>query len=92
MPCFISPVIFFFGGANITGVLYNATLMGGIIPPETNRLFEFREIEHFVGEFNGGAQLTYKFVSIKGMLTWKTQEFQYGDSHGWGTISMYFRL
>jgi hypothetical protein len=84
--------LFFFGGAGITGVLYNATLMGGIVPPETSRYFEFREIEHFVGEFNGGAILTYKSVSIKGMLTWKTQEFQYGESHGWGTISMYFRL
>jgi len=84
--------IIFSGGASIIGVLYNATLMGGIVPPESSHQFKFRDIEHFVGEFNGGVQLTYKSVGIKGMITWKTQEFQYGESHGWGTISMYFRL
>jgi len=81
-----------FGGAGLTGVLYNATLMGGIIPPESSHQFKFRDIEHFIGEFNAGAQIIYKSVSIKGTITWKTQEFQYGESHGWGTISLYFRL
>jgi len=83
---------FLFGGASLTGVFYNATLMGGMIPPESSHQFEFRDIEHFVVEFKGGAQIIYKSVSIKGTITWKTQEFQYGESHGWGTISLYFRL
>lgn len=81
-----------FGIASATGVLYNATLMGGIIPPESNHQFQFKEIKNFIGELSGGAQITYKFISLEGKLTWKTMEFDGGENHGWGTISMYFRF
>lgn len=81
-----------FAAASVTGVLYNATLMGGIIPPENHQLFQFRDIKHVVGRASGGLQMYYKFVSVKGQLTWKTPDFEGGESHGWGTISMYFRL
>jgi lipid A 3-O-deacylase len=83
---------FIFGSANARGVLYNATLMGGIIPPDRNHQFKFNEIKNFVGELSGGAQVTYKFISLKGNVVWKTPEFETGESHGWGTISMFFRL
>lgn len=81
-----------FGSANATAVLYNATLMGGIIPPDRNHQFEFNEIRNFMGELSGGIVVKYKFVSIQGKVTWKTPEFETGESHGWGTISMFFRL
>jgi len=83
---------FLLGGINFSGVLYNATLMGGIRPPESNHQFEFREIEHLITEFNGGVQIAFKSISFKGMVTWKTPEFENGESHGWGTLSMFIRL
>jgi hypothetical protein len=66
--------------------------MGGIIPPKSSHQFNFRQIEHFIGEFNGGTQIKYKAISAEGKITWKTPEFEKGDGHGWGTISLYFRL
>lgn len=81
-----------FGNANATGVLNNATLMGGIIPPENSRLFKLKDIKNLVGELSGGVQISYKYISIKGKITWKTPEFEGGEAHGWGTISMFFRL
>ncbi len=81
-----------YGGARIKAILYNATLMGGIIPPEDEYHFKFNEIENFVGEFFGGMQMSYKFVGMRGQVTWKTSEFETGEQHGWGTISIYLRF
>lgn len=81
-----------YGQANVSAVLYNATLMGGIVPPEDNQLFKLRDIKHVVGELVGGIQVSYKFISARGQVTWKTPEFNGGEHHGWGTVSMYFRF
>lgn len=83
---------FIFGGVNGSFVLYNATLMGGIISPMENQQFDFNEIEKLVGEVYGGIFLNYKFMGVSGQVNWKTKEFKYGEQHGWGTISMYFRF
>ncbi|NOR74752.1 MAG: DUF2219 family protein [Draconibacterium sp.] len=83
---------YIFGSANVTTVLYNATLMGGIIPPENSTHFKLKDIENVIGEFNAGAQITYKFVGVKMQATWKTPEFEGGEKHGWGTIAIYFRF
>ena len=84
---------FIYGGAKVTAVLYNATLMGGIIPPvETEYFFKFNQIENLIGEVYGGMQMTYKFIGLRGQVTWKTPEFETGEQHGWGTFSMYFRF
>ncbi|MCK5730249.1 MAG: lipid A deacylase LpxR family protein [Draconibacterium sp.] len=81
-----------FGSANVTAVLYNATLMGGIIPPENSQHFKLKDIENVIGELKVGAQITYKFVGVKMQTTWKTPEFEGGEKHGWGTIAVYFRF
>lgn len=81
-----------FGGINSTAVAYNATLMGGVIPPFNNRRIPFKDINHFVGEMFGGFQLSYKIIGIKVQFKWKTQEFEGGEQHGWGTVSMFFRV
>ena len=83
---------YIFGGASATAVLYNATLMGGIIPPEDSHYFKLKDINNLVCELTGGVQITYKFVGVKLQATWKTPEFDGGEEHGWGTISMYFRF
>ena len=84
--------IFVFGGASATAVLYNATLMGGIIPPHNSEHFKLKDIKNVVGEFTGGFEITYKFVGTKMSATWKTEEFDGGEQHGWGTIALYFRF
>jgi hypothetical protein len=67
--------------------------MGGIIPPpETKHYINFNQVENFVGEMYGGVQMTYKFVGLRGQVIWKSPEFETGEQHGWGTISMYFRF
>ena len=80
------------GGASATAVLYNATLMGGIVPPKNFEKFNFNEIKHLIGQFNLGLRLNYRFLGAEGKVTWKTPEFENGEQHGWGTISLYFRL
>jgi hypothetical protein len=84
--------LYLFGNAKITGVLYDATLMGGITPPERERYLEFNQIENFVYEACFGLQINYKFAGIRTQLTWKSKEFEMGEKHGWGTISLYFRF
>ena len=84
--------IYFSGGASATVVLYNATLMGGIIPPKDFEEFRFNEIKHVVGQLNAGLRANYKFVGIQGSVTWKTPEFENGEQHGWGTISLFLRF
>ncbi len=83
---------YIFGGASATAVLYNATLMGGIIPPEDHQYFKLKDIKNFIYELTGGAQITYKFVGIRAQAIWKTPEFDGGEEHGWGTIAIYFRF
>ncbi|WP_340112114.1 lipid A deacylase LpxR family protein [Maribellus mangrovi] len=83
---------YFFGGAGVTGVLYDATLMGGIIPPENNQEYQFREIHHLLADLNFGLAITYKMISAKGTVTMISPKFENGESHGWGTISLFFRL
>jgi len=84
--------IFLTGGASASLVLYNATLMGGIIAPDEYEKFKFNEIEHLVGEFTGELRMNYKFVGLSGKVTWKTKEFNLGEQHGWGAISLFFRF
>ena len=83
---------FIYGGGRIRAVLYNATLMGGIIPPKDFEEFRFNEIKHVVGQLNAGLRANYKFVGIQGSVTWKTPEFENGEQHGWGTISLFLRF
>ncbi len=83
---------FVFGGANVTFVLYNATLMGGIIPPKSEHEFELSQIENFVGEIYGGLQVSFKNFGLRGKVIWKTKEFEQGEDHSWGSISFIFRL
>ena len=66
--------------------------MGGIIPPKNDYSFTFNEIEKLVGEVYGGLFINYKFLGASGQVNWKTKEFKYGEQHGWGTISLYFRF
>ncbi len=84
--------LYVFGGAKATAVLYNGTLMGGIIPPESDHQFELKEISHGVAELYGGVHLSYKSIGAKGQLTWKSREFDYGIHHDWGTVSLYLRF
>lgn len=83
---------FVYGGANVTFVLYNATLMGGIIPPESEHEFKLNEIEKFVGEIYGGIQISYKNFGLRAKLIWETKEFKQGEKHSWGVISLFLRL
>lgn len=83
---------FVFGGLNMNIIAYNATFMGGIIPPESVHQFKFRDIENFVVDIHGGVHLSYKSFGMKAQLTWKSLEFEGGEDHGWGTISLYLRL
>ncbi|TNF45972.1 MAG: lipid A deacylase LpxR family protein [Bacteroidetes bacterium] len=83
---------FMFAGSGATFVLYNATLMGGIIPPENNHYFDFNQIEKLVGEFYFGVQVSWKYLGFSAQTTWKTPEFELGEQHGWGNISLYFRF
>jgi len=83
---------YIFGGARITAVAFNATLMGGLIPPEKERVFEYNQVEKLVGEIFGGMEMSYRFVGMRGELTWKTPEFETGEQHGWGTVYIYFRF
>ncbi|MCY1719511.1 lipid A deacylase LpxR family protein [Prolixibacteraceae bacterium Z1-6] len=80
------------GGLNYREVLYDATLMGGIIPPKEDNQFKFNQIEHHILEYDIGVTITYKMLSLKGKVIWKTPEFENGESHGWGRISFYIRL
>jgi len=84
--------MYLFGGATATVVLYNATLMGGIIPPESYQGFDFNQIKHLIGQLTGGLRANYKFVGAEGKVVWKSPEFENGEKHGWGTISLYFRF
>ncbi len=84
---------FIFAGASAVAVAYNATLMGGIIPPPDNNIgFELKDINNLVGELTGGFQLSYKYIGVKFHAIWKTPEFKGGENHGWGTISVYARF
>ena len=83
---------YIFGGASATAVLYNATLMGGIIPPEDSHYFKLKDIKNMIVELQGGVHIDYKFVGVKLQAIWKTPEFDGGEEHGWGTIAMYFRF
>jgi len=84
--------LYLFGSAKITGVLYNATLMGGVVPPEKERYLAFNQIENLLYEVCVGLQTNYKFIGMRGQLTWKSREFELGEQHGWGTISILFRF
>ena len=83
---------FVFGGANATFVLYNATLMGGIIPPKSEHEFKLSQIEKFVGEVYGGIQISFKNFGLYGKVIWETKEFEQGENHYWGSISFFFRF
>ncbi len=83
---------FVYGTANVVAVAYNATLMGGLIPPKGSSHFKLKEINNLIGEITAGMEVTYKFIGIKGQVLWKTPEFNGGEKHGWGTVSMYFRF
>ena len=82
---------YLFGGINGSAVLYNATLMGGIVAPKEER-FSFNEIENLVGEIYGGVFMNYKFLGAGMQVHWKSKEFEYGEKHGWGRISVYARF
>jgi hypothetical protein len=84
--------IFAFANTSAVAVAYNATLMGGIIPPENNLFFKFNDIEHFIGELTAGVEITWKFAGLRAQETWKTAEFHGGENHGWGTVSLFFRF
>ncbi len=84
--------MYVFAAAKGSVVLYNATLMGGIIAPESIHQFSYNEINHLVGELNGGIRFNYKFIGAQGTVIWKTTEFETGEQHGWGTISLFFRF
>ena len=84
--------MYFFADVKGSIVFYNATLMGGIIAPKNDHDFKYNQIEPFLGEFNCGIRLNYKFIGAAGTVTWKTPEFETGEQHGWGTISMFFRF
>lgn len=81
-----------FGGFNLNFVAYNATLMGGIIPPTSAHEFTFNDIENVVIDLHGGIVLSFKNFGIKGQLTWKSKEFKTAEDHGWGTIAMFYKL
>lgn len=66
--------------------------MGGIIPPESSHQFDFNDIENYVIDIHGGVQISYKSFGLRGKLTWKSKEFETAEDHGWGTVSLYFRL
>jgi hypothetical protein len=83
---------FIYGGSKITGVLYNATLMGGITPPKAERNFKFNQIENVITEVFGGMQVAYKYAGIRAQVTWKSPEFETGEQHGWGSILLYLRF
>ncbi len=84
--------MFIYGGANTTFVLYNATLMGGIIPPKSEHEFNLSEIKKFVSEIYLGIQLIYEHFGLRAKVNWKTREFELGEKHAWGSISFFFRL
>ena len=84
--------LFAFGGAALKAVAYNATLMGGIIPPESIHQFTFRDITNFVVNVHGGIHVSYKSFGAKGQLSWRSKEFEGGDVHGWGSISLIYRI
>ena len=80
------------GGIDFNLIAYNATLMGGIIPPKSSHQFEFKDIDNFVVDITGGVQASYRGFGVRGKFTWKSKEFENAEDHTWGTISMYFRL
>lgn len=83
---------YIFGGAKVSAVAFNATLMGGLIPPEKERIFTYNQIEKLVSEFFGGMEMSYRFVGMRGEVTWKTLEFETGEQHGWGTVTIFLRF
>ncbi len=84
--------LFAYLNTSAVAVAYNATLMGGIVPPENNEFFRFKDIEHFIGELTAGVEFSYKFAGLRMQETWKTPEFHGGENHGWGTVSLFFRF
>ncbi len=83
---------YIFGGARISAVLFDASLSGGLVPPESNNDDNYNAIENYVTEVFSGMELSYRFVGMRGELTWKSAEFETGEDHGWGTVSLYFRF
>lgn len=82
----------FFGNMHLNVIAYNATLMGGIIPPASSFQFTFKDIENFIVDFRGGVEIAYNNVGLRTQLTWKSKEFENGEDHKWGTIALFFRL
>jgi lipid A 3-O-deacylase len=80
------------GGFNATIAVYNATIMGEIVPPESDIGFKFNHIKNLIGEAYIGAQMSYRYIGIKAQITWQTPDFDGGEPHNWGTLSMYFRF
>lgn len=84
--------LYLFGGASTTGVAYNATLMGGIVPPESSHQFSLKQIKHVVGEYYGGLYVSYKNIGACMQTTFKSSEFEGAVSHAWGTVSLNLRF
>lgn len=84
--------IYLQGGLSVSGILYDATLMGGIKPPENNKEYQFRQIKHLVADFNLGFTAVYKMVSLRGSATMGSSKFENAEKHVWGTISLFLRL
>lgn len=84
--------IYLFGGVSASAVAYNATLMGGIVPPESTHQFTLKQIKHVVAEYNGGLYVSYKKYGACIQTTFKSPEFDGGVAHGWGTVSLNLRF
>lgn len=84
--------LYLFGTAKVLATAYNATLMGGIIETGDAHTFKYSQICPIVTELTAGIRANYQSVGSQFLLTWQSPEFNTGQPHAWGTMSLYFRF
>jgi lipid A 3-O-deacylase len=81
---------YFFSGVRTSFVGYNATLQGGLL--NSSNPYTLDSIEPIMVDLSYGIGFDYRRVSLILSQHYLTPEFDGGDSHGWGELSLVVRF
>ncbi len=82
----------FFGEANETYTLYNASLQGGLLNRNNPLVIERQRLNRIVIQAASGLALAYGATALQLKFVYLTPEFSSGKPHSWGTVNLLFNL
>jgi hypothetical protein len=83
---------YLFEAPSVSGVVYDATLQGGIFDHDSPYTISALQMSRFVFDNRAGAALTYKGIYIQYYYAYQSKIFKTGLTHWWGGFSVGTRL